>query len=367
MSSDDAQWWNRVDLSPTNVAALRVLELDPGERQHLLAAFLKYAGDDRMPTAPILSERLQTALQKEHPIDLERVRALLTLIDRRDVAEHVLIPATRDDQEAFTNRDRELAEQVVEYERRGPTHVERVQPLLLEMYRYLRGSSKADPLHRYEEGVTEVDLVLVPGCRGRGMILRAEQALHVLGTSPTPARVVLSGLHPYYARQFDFDADPAGADTAPPVPFGEADAMAAAIEGLAPELLGARYRPAGGSDEAPPMRQLVIDSRARNTLESIVHCLPIIQETFMALGRRLNICLVTSPYHVRRFHAIATVRLKRLLNVGHLVNPLVCSPARSGVDLPQLRNVTDPRHTYAVGLYIRECLKLLGGRIVGEF
>ncbi len=363
MSGHDAQrWWQGVDLAPGKVAALRVLALTPDERQHLLGAFLHYTGADRMPTVPVLPARPQLGLQESYPIDLERIRALLTLIDRTDVTDHLHIPATAADQQVFTNLDRELAEQVVAYERRGPDQAAQVQTLLREIYHYLRGSSQADTLPLYEEGVTGVDVIIVPGCRGKGMILRAHQALHVLGTSPTPARVVLSGLHPYYARQFDFDAGP-GPDGAEPVPFGEADAMATVIEDLAPELIDARYQPVGGT----PLRQLVIDSRARNTLESIVHCLPLLQETYMALGRRLNICLVTSPYHVRRFHAITTVRLRHLVYVGHLVDTVVCSPARSGVDMPQLQDITDPRHTYAVGLYLRECLKLLGGRIVGEF
>jgi hypothetical protein len=145
--------------------------------------------------------------------------------------------------------------------------------------------------------------------------------------------------------------------------------MAVVVEDLAPDLIGAEYQPTDrdrGRDDAP-IRRLVIDSRARNTLETIVHCLPVLQEMYLALGRPINICLVTSPYHMRRFHAITTVRLRHLLPVSHLIGAIVCSAARSGVDMPQLQDPADARHGYAVGLYIRECLKLLGGRITGEF
>jgi len=357
-----------VDLQPDKVAALRVLGLTPEERQRMLTNFLSYPGQDRMPTVPVVPARVQRGLQEQYPIDLNLIRALLNLVGRSDIAARLQLPATSEDQQAFTNRDRELAEDVVNFETRNRTNMARVAPLLQDIYLYLRGSSPTDALSVFKEGDTPVDLVIVPGCRGRGMKLRAIQAVHVVGTSPTSARLFLSGLHPYYARQFDFDA-PVNVDVPSPLPFGEADAMAAVVEELAPELVGAEYKPAKYDARRvdPPMRQMVIDSRARNTLETVVHCLPILQEMHLKLGRPVNICLVTSPYHVRRFHAITTVRLRHLLPVSHLIGTIVCSVARSSVDMPQLQDPANARHGYAVGLYIRECLKLLGGRISGEF
>jgi hypothetical protein len=362
------QWWDALNLQPDKVAALRVLGLTPDERQQMLATFMRYRGQDRMPTVPVAPARVQEGLQQQHPIDLSRIRALLNLVGRSDIAAHLHLPATSEDQQTFTNRDRELAEDVVNFETRERGNAARSAPLLRDIYLYLRGSSLTEALPIFKEGDTPVDLVIVPGCRGQGMKLRAFQAVHVLGTAPTAARLFLSGLHPYYARQFDFDAA-AGDDAPSPLPFGEADAMVAVVEQLAPELIRAEYKPDGrdGHGGDLPMRQLVIDSRARNSLETIVHCLPVLQEMHITLGRPVNICLVTSPYHMRRFHAITTVRLRHLLPVSHLIGGIVCSIARSSVDMPQLQDPTNARHGDAVGLYIRECLKLLGGRITGEF
>lgn len=365
--SEPAPWSSLAKLKPHKIAALRVMSLTSQERARLLARFMGHRGQDRMPSAPIISELDQRHLQTLYKIDVERLKSLLVLISRTDIAALLRIPVTAQDKDAFTNVDREIAEQIVRYELVDDAARQAVGERLTEIYQYLRGTAAADRLRLFQD-TDSVDLVIVPGCRGNGMRLRVRRALDVLGNSATPGRLFLSGWHPYYARQFDFDSAVDANGHELPLPFGEADAMAAVVDELEPERLRAPYRPPGRTNSTDaPLRQVLVDSRARNTLETVVHCLPVIHETFAVLGRPLRICLVTSPYHVRRFHAIATVQLGRLLPFSETVESVTCAPARSGLDRQQLATLEDPRHTDAVALYVRECLKLLGGRATGEF
>jgi hypothetical protein len=365
--TEPMDWPAAVELRPTNVAALRVLALEREERKRLLKIFMGHTGQDRMPTAPLINGRDQSHLQTLYEIDLDRIRSLLILVGRADLAKHMRIPVTPLNHVAFTNREWEVARQTVAFELRDSSSSRDVIEALRRIYFYLRGVAGDPVLPQFEVGHS-VDLIMMPGCRGNGMRLRVQRALEVLGISLTPSRLFLSGWHPYYARQFDFDSTVASGDHIGPLPFGEADAMAAVVDEEEPKLLSSAYEvPGRPQRHGEPMRRVLVDSRARNTLETVVHSLPIIHETFAALGRPVRLCLVTSPYHTRRFHAITTVQLGRLLPFHETIESVSCAPAGSGLDLVQLTSAQDPRHTDAVALYVRECFKLLGGRATGEF
>lgn len=358
------EWSLEVDIAASKVGMLRYTNLSVAERQAMRAQFESFRGKDTIPTAPVVSKKVQENLQRVFPqihVPLEPFARLLTLAGFDDLAAYAHVPASEFELRELTSSVEKVADAINQLEQ-TPDSRTAVRNALTDVFQALSGEEPPLPHSRD----LNRDLIIAFGARRKASAARAELASRLFNTTGNPmqCRLIVSGWHPYYARKFEFSYVN-GSDDDDFMPFGEAEAMAVTVEERVPGILDEPFSDASGRPTKLP--RLVIDPRARNTLETIVHSLPIIHETRQALGRPLNVFLVTSPYHVRRTFAIATSQLSRFLWMPDSISTLVCCSCESAMNQETLINPRMPRHGDAIRLYIRESIKLMGGRLTGEF
>jgi uncharacterized SAM-binding protein YcdF (DUF218 family) len=364
-AEDDSTWFNDVVITPEKVGMLRFGALTPGEREAMRRRFAEFVGHDTIPSSPPIPAEVQRVLSVLFPdtnLPTYPLQNLLEVLELPHLAKLARLPGSGEDMQALMRSVTSIADCVITKET-DPGFATDVREALTLIYRGLTGDT--DPmLPRLPPG-SQVDLIIALGARGVATAARANKAAELFLNCPQPdqTRLILSGYHPYYADKFEFSGSQSS--TAPReqfLPFGEAEAMAVTLVNRIPDILD-RYTKGHTGRRAP---QLIIDPRARNTLESVVHSLPVITEISEMLGRPIVLCFVTSPYHLRRTHAIATVQYSHFLHYTEAISKIFCVEAPT-LGLEALLGLSHERHRYAVELYVRETVKLLGGRVTGEF
>lgn len=338
---------------------MRYSELSKEERIALRNAFSGFKGEDKIPEWPVVETPIQEMLSDSYVhagVPQEPLYDLFAELGLDELAGHVNIPGSQEDLTALTGCETLVWERLAqEYGSRAghPDSLSRIQARLAAIYESLATGPHVD-----DDEVVAPDLVVVFGGRRRAAEARANLAAEVVGSQQesTDVRVIMSGWHPYYDSRFTF-----GGEGGAYLPFGEAEAMAVTFE----ERLGNWDVQPFKSN--PLLPRLVLDPRARNTVETVLHSLPVVVETWRAKRRPLNICLITSPYHVRRTYNIATVQYDHMLHSSLMISRITCRVSASGLGRLELINRDSPLHEQAVHLYVRESVKLIGGRLTGEF
>ena len=114
---------------------------------------------------------------------------------------------------------------------------------------------------------------------------------------------------------------------------------------------------------------LIVDSRARTTLETAMHATVAALNLASELSKPIGVIVVSSAYHMRRSQLI----FERAMSDFKTVVPILRGYKASSyiadwsfISRPKIElNGSDRK--YAIGLYVLEYLKLIGGRAAGEF
>jgi hypothetical protein len=178
-----------------------------------------------------------------------------------------------------------------------------------------------------------IDVAWVPGYRSH---LRAEMAGELFKAGKVK-KIFLSGDSPYYAKDEDT-----------PTPLTEALAMAVYLVDKRPDF-GVCWA------------DLIVDSRARCTHESVHFSRSALVEARSQQDHPLSIMIVTSPYHLRRARLMW---LKFQRENPDLVAELHRKASGAKENLLPDRWYLDPQ---GVEAYMTECWKIHGGRATGEF
>lgn len=359
-SGKEVSHWDAVpSLTEAKVGMLRYSELTTEEKKRLRDRFDLYLGNDRTPSWPVVSVRDQELLADafdEISIPLEPLAELLSFLGLNEVERAVRLPGRQQDMALLTGCEEHVVGALKELyvAEPDPTSMRRIEAKarLDALYRGLEVSAKNS------RTVTDPDVVLVFGARRDGAKKRAQKAAKIVidHSANTNMRVILSGWHPYYDSRFTFGGEPGEH-----LPFGEAEAMAVSFEEAMEDWDVVPFA------ANPALPRMVVDPRARTSLESIVHSVPVLIETWAALERPLKIQLVTSPYHAQRTWSLATVKYHHFLDWETIVESLTVAVSDTGLDRSKLLNPRSEQHLPAVALYVRESVKLIGGRMTGEF
>jgi hypothetical protein len=184
----------------------------------------------------------------------------------------------------------------------------------------------------------DCDLVVVLGAR-RGHSFRVDAALQITNAAHN-AKLFLTGGRPVYEISEDLFAS-------------EAEAMAFYIK----EIRGISTS------------SFIVDSRARTTLESAMHATLAALDLAAERQRAISVVVVSSAYHLRRSWFIferAMSDFKPLIKSlrGFKASSYVAD--WSSISKPEI-DLEGADTRYAIGLYVLEYLKLIGGRAAGEF
>ena len=188
---------------------------------------------------------------------------------------------------------------------------------------------------------TDWDVTIVPGCRS-DITFRAEKAYET-HLKHGVQNIIITGMHPYY-------------DSESNIQITEAEAMH--------YVLSKKF----GQDNLFIKNNIHIENRARNTRENIVHSIPILQDLARQKGKKLRILLVTSPYHMRRFHCLVEKGLSEfdtiVEKIGTIVSNSFFDREKWYLESELPNKFSDD---YGLTLHLQEYFKLIGGRATGEF
>lgn len=356
---NDTVHWDKdvTDLTHAKVGLVRYAQLTKEERLRLRERFDEFPGETTIPRWPVIpkqAQQLRSDVYPEVTIPTEALASLFNKLGMAEAGEAAHVPGSQDDLNILTESCNIVADRVRSYyATKDRKESIGIADILTQLYRDLTTVPQASESDNYPP-----DLLIVFGARRQGAHNRANLAATIVRSQPDPGnvRVIMSGWHPYYDTRFTF-----GGDGGPFLPFGEAEAMAVTFEEAVKN-----WRPYPfTSDKRLP--RLVLDPRARNTLETIVHALPVIVETRAAKQKPLHVQLVTAPYHARRTFNIALVQLGHFLHMDHMIQKMTCAVSATSRGKPQLIDNKDPHHFDTLTLYVREAVKLIGGRLTGEF
>jgi DUF218 domain-containing protein len=301
--------------------------LEPELKAALYERFNTLEPQHHLPRTVTAPAKLQEKLEASRPLPFDILRNLLEAFGFS--ADDVKIPADEDQLTRVQELNKPLATRIFEAVESGLSAKQ-----VNSINRLFNCLSANDERQASSADIASCDVVLVPGAR-KGHRYRVDVALAIAQRSG--AVVILSGGHPVYeANQ--------------PLAMGEADAMAYYLESKTIDRAVAVVR----------------DSRARTTLETLVHIWPNLVQLAVAKRRPLRIIGVTSPYHMRRLLALCDAGFE---DCEHVVQWVKGAISTASFD----RNVFfspdfDPeRRKYGIGVYVQEIFKLYGGRVTGEF
>ncbi len=311
------------------VRLLRWERLSSSEKKVFYESFLELNPRHHKPRAAVVPLDRQYELEKINPIDLN---VFVKLLDAFSLPyANIKLPLNEQEYSSIHDIDIKYADRISDQIEYGISNEQK--DAIFACYDYL----SAPDLAASERVRRDCDVVIVPGAR-KGMIYRVDEAYKILVQSNATA--ILSGFHPAY----DLDQE---------LQIGEAEAMdyyLRVIKGL-------------GDSGA----EVILESRARNTRETAVHILPDLQQMFFAKKRPLNIILVTSPYHMRRFYFLVNKGLQEYM---HIVGSITGATSTASFDRRTLIDAAKQsrdRRRYGMGVYIQEFFKIIGGRVTGEF
>lgn len=305
------------------------------------------------PVWATATDERQRALQAARPLDASAAETLATAFGvERPHRFRIAVPVAPDIHTSLAALGGDLAATVQAVQRqqlarsgRGLTQTQAAA--LAQLYDYTRFESR-----RVESlsHLGDVDVVLVAGARGKAIGDRIDCALDIARKAQRLPTILFAGGHASY-------------DTAKPG-FSEAAAMA--------EI--ARNHEAGQLLERE--RKLLLEERSQTMWENISLSFRLLQPIRAAVGRPLEVVLVTAPYALRRFWLIAeeqwedhrelvgNVWLAHGVNNWDLTNMLalaesVATRAQTGSE--------DASFGAGIARWMDDYFKLFGGRAAGEF
>jgi len=316
-------------IEKSKVASLRWKTLTTDEQNEYYQCFINLKPKLYKPKSVVVGTARQEELQRINPIDLTSLKSLFLTFGLS--IDNIKLPIEADEYDRVHSMDVDSSEYLFKRAING-VNIEQ-KKCLDSVYDYL----SAQELSADQEFQRKCDVIVVPGCRS-DIKFRIDEAYRIWSISQ--AQLVITGYHPYY-------------DENQALPIGEAEAMYFYLtneKGLDVERFN-----------------VFVENRARNTLENVVHTLPILNKVRNLKGAPLNLILVTSPYHMRRFYFSTN---KWLASERHIVHDIRCVVSSTYFNRGNwyLKSV-NPKFadSYGVGVYIGEYFKIIGGRATGEF
>lgn len=314
-------------LDARKVAAVRWGALSESERGLLWKDFQELEPRLHQPRWTVAPSERQEALDSRQPIDLTAINELLATFE---LNYEITLPMDELAYDSLHGRNETFGNQIAEKLDQGVSDDQR--DALIAVYDYL-ACAEMEQTGRF---LREVDVILVPGAR-RGLPYRVQRALSMYQANTNDPLMIFSGQQPIY----EGDA---------PLAITEAEAMLH----FATEV------------EKVELNRVVLETRARSVRETALHILPALHSERARRGRPLRLLLVTGPYSMRRL--LYSVRAQ-LDGFEHVVGDVACCASTTTIDLAMMlaaeTDTTERR--YGVNVYVLEYLKLIGGRVVGEF
>lgn len=307
--------------------------LSTSEQTELYENFTKLQGRHHLPTRPLAPPTIQKELQNHYPIELTLLENLRKEFSPTVASlQHITrFPMSMPELLELRKLHQPITEGILSSINYG---LKQSQALAFrQLYDYLCATEwMAKPAQQ-----VDVDMIVVLGAR-RGHSFRADAAIQV-ANSAKQATIFLSGGQPIYDNHKEKLAT-------------EAEAMLFYIKNI----------------RKVKTHKFIIDNRARTTLESAMHAVVAAINMAAELSRPVNIVIVTSSYHLRRTKLV----FERVTNS---FSPTIASlngyRASSYIDWNTiLKSENDEEGNdkkYAIGLYVLEYIKILGGRAAGEF
>jgi len=314
------------------VEVVRWHRLSPSEQAILYDRFTNLKGEYYVPTRPLAPAQMQISLQEQWPIDLELFDTLRSSFAPSAPPATASFPMTMEQLLELRSLRDPIIDGIVAALDRGFSQGQR------DTFRRLYDYLVAPECHASLSDQSICDLIIVLGAR-RGHSFRADAALQVAHSATNPT-LFLSGGTPIY-------------DTSEELVASEAEAMAYYLVNI----------------RKAAVKNMIVDNRARTTLESAMHAIVAGMALASDLGRPITAAVVTSAYHIRRSYLIFE---RALTGFRNTIERLRAYKAGSHVaDWSAVAGtaveVENNDRRYAIGLYVVEYLKLLGGRAAGEF
>ena len=279
----------------------------------------------------------QLGLDEIRPIDMTPLRTLLEAFDVPFAGDLPLtLPLTAEDRDALDGLDRRLAHHIADVRTDAGGLRSHHRDALTGVFDHLRNRALVE---RSIADLQDADVVVVPGVR-QTVHYRLDRALDLATSASRSPYILLTGQRPSYeAANLD---------------YSEAGAMAEYV-------LDARH----GDVRISPDR-LLIEDRSRTYRENVFLSFEHLQRVAIERGRPLTVVLITAPYSLRRLHLIAAHQWDPF---PHVVGRLLVAHGRTNWSLGSLLDPATPGDYFVKGVtrWVNECLKLIGGRVVGEF
>ncbi len=277
-------------------------------------------------------EENQLALQSERPLELSHLKHLLG--QTPNLSKCLAIPSN-----AETMKNIEEAVSLhLRHRASNEDFPEEFRSGISQLYDYLSCSDRIPSLPE----VPRIDALVTAGARlsAKG---RVEESIKILRQLKDGV-IYLCGGFPQY-------------ESVNPLPVSEAD------------ILYHYYRNSIADDKFLAAKKVVIERRPRNYLEMAACMLNSLRGLRANLGRPVRIGLVTSPYGMRRLLWVFESYYKT--SIPHIVEsfvPIVATSEHLGRYMLFDRFSTHPNDSrYKYEVFVTEYLKLIGGRIAGEF
>jgi uncharacterized SAM-binding protein YcdF (DUF218 family) len=316
------------------VDVVRWQRLSAAEQGELYQNFTNIKGHYHFPARRLAPNEIQVSMQAERPLELDLLEELRMCFAPRASSSSAIadFPITRQRLEALLS----LREPVINGIESALDHglTEAQYSGLRRLYDYLVAPECQPSLTEQ----AACDLIVVLGAR-QAHTYRMDAALQVANSS-RGVTLLLSGGRAVYDSTEEWVAC-------------EADAMAHYLKAI---------RKRDGD-------RVIVDNRARTTFETAMHSVVAGMDLATELGRPITVIVVTSAYHVRRSYLIFDRILAGFRNIVQNLRIF-----RAASHIGDWHTVTQPLiqvenndRRYAVGLFVVEYLKLIGGRASGEF
>lgn len=311
------------------ISLLRWNGLTTREQTSLYQKYLRLAPRHHKPQFSTVPIGIQKKLNKLNPIDIKPLQKFLKKLSLS--INYVRLPITAEQYEYLHEKDKKVIERLSKTIRNGLSATQ--CSYLRKVYDYLACSELLATARQKQSA----DVVLVSGARWSHQH-RIDEAIRVFTQSG--CAFVLSGGCPEYDKDKH-------------LPIAEADAM--------------HYYLTAVKRITDKDAEIYVERRPRNTRETVFHSMEIFQCIRQKKKRPINVCLVTSSYHMRRLYL--TMRLAAQARPD-LIKKIFCATAPTTIDWNVLLTASKnskKRRKFAFGAYVSEYFKLLGGRATGEF
>lgn len=308
------------------VQSLKWHRLSDLEQKRMYERFLALKPQHNKQRSKVVTKEIQDRLNHINPIDLSPLLNLLKAFNL-DVSP-IQLPIDEETYDLVHPLDIIYGNKICDQIEKGLN--EEQKKCLDEYYDYLScQDSNADNLVK-----RKCDVVVVPGTR-KGHPYRVDEAYNI--TLQSQCSIILSGLHPYYDKDQELQ-------------IGESEAMYYYLEKI--KKLDTRQV------------KVYMETRARNTRENAVHIIPTLQKISQDKGKKLNLIIVTAPYHMRRFKYLIT---KGLNDHQNIINEINCTTSSTTFGRRIFFDSNYDNRRYGVIVYLQEYFKIIGGRATGEF